>query len=225
MKVAIVGGGAAGCFCAIQLKRRLPETEVVVFEAGKTTLAKVAITGGGRCNLTNSFAEVKSLDKVYPRGTTLMKRALKVFGNGDVMRWFEDEGVALVVQEDCCVFPASQDAMQIVRTLQGLMRRLGVAVRTECPVKSVKDLLGEYDRVVVTAGGFTRGIASMLDGLGLEIEKPVPALFTLNVKDPDMNSMMGAVVENATVSLCGTKLKGEGPLLLTHWGISGPAVL
>ena len=225
MKVAIVGGGAAGCFCAIQIKRRLPETEVVVFEAGKTTLAKVAVTGGGRCNLTNSFAEVKSLDKVYPRGTTLMKRALKVFGNEDVMRWFEAEGVALVVQEDCCVFPASQDAMQIVLTLQRLMRSLGVTVRTGCPVKSVKDLLEEYDRVVVTTGGFTRGTSSMLDGLGLEIEKPIPALFTLNVKDPELNSMMGAVVENATVSLCGTKMKGEGPLLLTHWGVSGPAVL
>ncbi|MCR5003692.1 MAG: aminoacetone oxidase family FAD-binding enzyme [Bacteroidales bacterium] len=234
MKVAIVGGGAAGCFCAIQLKRRLPETEVVVFEAGKTTLAKVAITGGGRCNLTNSFAGVRSLDKVYPRGTTLMKRALKVFSNEDVMRWFEAEGVALVTQEDCCVFPASQDAMQIVRTLQGLMRRLGVIVRTSSAVTSVKALLEDFDKVVIATGGFTRGVASMLDGLDLEIEKPIPALFTLNIKDDQLNSMMGAVVEDAAVSLCGNKgangnkaakMRGEGPLLLTHWGISGPAVL
>jgi predicted flavoprotein YhiN len=122
MKVAIIGGGAAGCFCAVELKRRCPSCDVVVLEAGKRPLAKVAVTGGGRCNLTNSFAGITSLTQAYPRGERLMKRALKVFGSKETMEWFEREGVPLVTQEDCCVFPRSQDAMQIVRKL---LRQIG----------------------------------------------------------------------------------------------------
>ena len=100
MKIAIIGGGAAGCLCAIGLKRRLPDAEVTVYEAGPKLLAKVAVTGGGRCNLTNSFRDVHRLGEVYPRGEQLMRRALAAFSQDDTMRWFEAEGVRLTVQED-----------------------------------------------------------------------------------------------------------------------------
>ena len=130
MNIAIIGAGAAGCFTAIEIKRRLPHTKVTVFEGGKKPLAKVAITGGGRCNLTNSFKEVSSIDSVYPRGARLMKRLLKEFGNQDTCLWFENEGVRLTTQPDQCVFPVSQDAMEIVNTLTSLMRKHDVKLKT-----------------------------------------------------------------------------------------------
>ena len=126
MRIVIIGAGAAGCFAAIEVKRRCPEAEVTVLEKGTKPLAKVAITGGGRCNLTNSFAEVKSLEQVYPRGFRLMKKLFHHFSPKDVYEWFEREGVRLVTQDDECVFPQSQDAMEIVLALTSLMNRLGV---------------------------------------------------------------------------------------------------
>ena len=115
IKVAVIGAGAAGCFCAVEMKRRRPEAEVAVYEAGRRPMAKLAVTGGGRCNITNTFEGVGSLAKVYPRGDKFMKRALKRFGPADLLHWFEAEGVRFVSQPDGCVFPKSQDAMQIVR--------------------------------------------------------------------------------------------------------------
>ncbi len=122
--IAIIGAGAAGCFAAINLKRFCPEADITVYEGGRKPLAKVAITGGGRCNLTNSFCGIKSTDEAYPRGGRLMKRLLKEFSHIDTYEWFEREGVRLVTQEDGCVFPHSQDAMEIVITLTQLMKYL-----------------------------------------------------------------------------------------------------
>ena len=237
MRIAVIGAGAAGCFCAIELRRRLKDAEVVILEAGERPLAKVAVTGGGRCNLTNSFAEVKSLASVYPRGEAVMKRAFRRFSSQDVCRWFEKEGVRLVTQEDQCVFPQSQDAMQIVRTLLRLLDRYGVSLRTSSRVTSVRYSEDAYvvtvsgadecfDRVVVTTGGSPKvsGI-SFLGPLDLVIEPPVPSLFTFKIKDKSLTSMMGAVVEDAAVSFCGTRFRAQGPLLVTDWGVSGPAVL
>ena len=136
-KVVVIGGGAAGCFAAIEIRRKHPDCEVTLLEAGPKLLAKVAVTGGGRCNLTNTFAGVTSLERVYPRGHQLMKRALRVFSQEDTMRWFEAEGVALVAQPDGCVFPRSQDAMQIVRTLERLLRDTGVRVVLNAKVQSL----------------------------------------------------------------------------------------
>ena len=110
MRIAIIGAGAAGCFAAINIARRLPASDITIYESGTKSLAKVAVTGGGRCNLTNSFNAIKSAEAAYPRGSRLMKRLLRVFSQHDTMRWFEDEGVSLVTQDDECVFPASQDA-------------------------------------------------------------------------------------------------------------------
>lgn len=248
MKVAIIGAGAAGCFAAIEVKRQCPDAEVVVFESGSRPLAKVAITGGGRCNLTNTFRRVNQqaggLKEVYPRGDKLMRRALTAFSQKDCWDWFEREGVRLVAQDDECVFPQSQDAMQIVRTLTRLMERHGVELRLRHRVSSIEHLEDGYrlifadvrgqadvapflaDKVLVTVGGkpSIRGF-EMLAPLDLKIVPPVPSLFTFNIAGHWHTDLMGCVVENAVATLAGTKLKASGPLLLTHWGMSGPAIL
>ena len=223
MKIAIIGGGAAGCFCAIGLKRRLPDAEVTVYEAGPKLLAKVAVTGGGRCNLTNSFRDVRRLGEVYPRGEQLMRRALAAFSHEDTMRWFEAEGVRLTVQEDQCVFPVSQDAMQIVRTLERCLREAGVRVRLNAPVERVGDL--DADRVVVTVGGSSREKLERLLPTGVEVTPCVPSLFTLKIPDAGLRALMGTVVEQASLAVAGTKFRAAGTLLLTDWGVSGPATL
>ena len=250
-RIVIIGAGAAGCFAAIEVKRRCPEAEVTVLEKGTKPLAKVAITGGGRCNLTNSFAEVKSLEQVYPRGFRLMKKLFHHFSPKDAYEWFEREGVRLVTQDDECVFPQSQDAMEIVLTLTSLMNRLGVNTLCGCKVSNItkRDVSSEgvtkrdslyaitytkagsthvmeADKVIVTTGGHPSPSGfDMLKGLDLEIMPPVPSLFSLCISDKSLTALMGTVVEQAQVSLAGTKIKTNGPLLITHWGISGPAVL
>ena len=228
-RIAIIGAGAAGCFCAAELRRLRPAFRVDVYEAGPKALAKVAITGGGRCNLTNSFEGIRSLAEAYPRGERLMKRLLKQFSQEDAWRWFESAGVPLVLQEDHCVFPQSQDAMDIVRALLRRMEGANLLLRT--PVSSVMPgstghLLvdGEpYDAVVVTTGGAPKGLP-MLDGLDLEWVPTVPSLFTFTIRDEGLRSLMGLVVD-ASVSIPGTAFKADGPLLITDWGLSGPAVL
>ena len=228
-RIAVIGAGAAGCFCAAELRRLRPAFRVDVYESGPKALAKVAITGGGRCNLTNSFEGIRSLSEAYPRGDRLMKRLLKQFSQEDAWRWFESAGVPLVLQEDHCVFPQSQDAMDIVRALLRRMEDANLLLRT--PVSSVMPgstghLLvdGEpYDAVVVTTGGAPKGLP-MLDGLDLEWVPTVPSLFTFTIRDEGLRSLMGLVVD-ASVSIPGTAFKADGPLLITDWGLSGPAVL
>ena len=251
MKTAVIGGGAAGCFCAIGAKRRQPAADVTLFEAGPRLLAKVAVTGGGRCNLTNSFRDVERLGEVYPRGEQLMKRALQVLSPADTQRWFEAEGVRLITQEDQCVFPASQDAMQIVRTLERCLREARVAVRCSAPVERIEALEGGgfrvllrdspvkpandgsvrsaddeiFDRVVVTVGGSSQQKLQRLLPEGIAVTPCVPSLFTLKIPDAGLRALMGTVVERASLSLAGTHFRAAGTLLLTDWGVSGPATL
>lgn len=244
MTTVIIGAGAAGCFAAIELKRRQPSARVILLEAASRPLAKVAITGGGRCNLTNTFAcvpqQASGLKEVYPRGAQLMRRALGAFSHEDCWEWFEREGVRLVAQDDECVFPRSQNAMQIVGTLLRLIDQLGVELRLRHRVAEVRPAESGYtvaftdpaipaiqaDAVLVTAGGkpTERGF-NFLSPFGLKIEPPVPSLFTFNIEGDWTQRLMGAVVEHAAVTLAGTKFKAAGPLLLTHWGMSGPAIL
>lgn len=221
-RIAIVGGGAAGCFCSIELKRRIPTSEVIVLEAGNRPMAKLAVTGGGRCNLTNSFENISTLSEAYPRGAQLMRRALSFFTEKDTCRWFENEGVRLLVQDDCCVFPVSQDALQVVNTLFSLMRHTGVRLSCNNRVSDVASLLEEYDCVVVCSGG---GAVKMLDKLDVKIENPVPSLFSFALPDDPVRNLSGAVVSNVTTGIAGTKFSSSGPLLVTDWGMSGPAVL
>ena len=227
--VAIIGAGAAGGFCAAELRRCAPEVAVTVFEAGPRPMAKLAITGGGRCNLTNDFEDIRSLSDAYPRGERVMKRALKAFSNDDTIRWFTERGVPCTLQEDHCWFPCSQDAMDIVRCLLRAMD--GADIRLCAPALSVTpDVIGglkvngePFDYVVVTTGGMSKG-ASMFEGLDLEIVPPVPSLFTLNIPDKSLTALMGLVVD-ASISIPGTSFKADGPLLITDWGVSGPASL
>jgi hypothetical protein len=223
LRIAVIGGGAAGCFCAINAARRLPEAGVTLYEAGPELLAKVAVTGGGRCNLTNSFRDVERLAEAYPRGGQLMKRALRRFSHEDTMRWFEAEGVRLVVQDDQCVFPASQDAMQIVRTLERCLREAGVRIRCNAPVGNVADI--DADRIVVAVGGNSQERLQRLLPPDIAVTPCVPSLYTLKIPDDGLRALMGTVVEHAALSLAGTKFRSRGTLLLTDWGISGPATL
>ncbi len=241
--IAIIGAGAAGCFCAIELRRRHPELELRVLEAGSRPLAKLARTGGGRCNLTNSFGSVGRLSEVYPRGERLMKRALKEFSQEDTVKWFEREGVRLVVQDDGRVFPASQDAMQIVRTLERAMREEGVILECNKRVSAIRPASleagpergfrlsfadgGEMlaNKVVLTVGGCSEAVLGQMLPEGTELTKTVPSLFTFKIEDPELRSLMGTAVPCAALSLAGTALRSDGPLLITDWGISGPATL
>ena len=272
-KVAVIGGGAAGCFAAVNMKEMNPDLDVTVYEAGPELLAKVAVTGGGRCNLTNSFAEVRSIESVYPRGFRLMKRLLREFSNTDVCDWFEGRGVRLVTQSDQCVFPKSQQSSEIIETLVSGMKSAGVNVAVSHRLTSVLDTDGDQperyklsfdtgrgsekhqteiyaDIVLITTGGSPKKSGlSMLDGLGLEIIDPVPSLFSFNIgapealaeirkergvqvaltgtrkRDAELSALMGIVTENVVTGLAGTKFRAEGPLLITDWGMSGPAVL
>ena len=237
--IAIIGGGAAGYFAAIRAKEVSPSAEVIIYEKSSKTLAKVAVTGGGRCNLTNSFAEVKDLKSVYPRGDKLMKRLFKTFDYRDTYEWFESRGVPLVTQEDECVFPRSQSSQSIISCLRGEAARLGVKVKVNHALAEItqkdsrlslsfegKEESVEADRVVITTGGHSSPEAfDNLSRLGHEIVPPVPSLFTFNVVDHAFTDLMGTVVENAQMSVVGERLRSEGPLLITHWGMSGPCVL
>lgn len=222
MKTAIVGGGAAGFFLAVNLKEMMPEMEVTIFERGQHVLRKVAISGGGRCNCTNSFASVGDLSEVYPRGHRLMRRLFNVFDNRDAYQWFERHGVPLVTQDDDCVFPASQDAQSIVGCLLGNAHKLGVEIRTGRKIASLDELNG-YDYIAVTTGGTTSEKLSTVN-YQLSTISPCPSLFSFRIDDERLQALMGIVTE-ATAMIPGTKLKASGPLLITHWGMSGPAIL
>ena len=218
MKTAIVGGGAAGFFAAINLKEMCPEMQVTIFEKSKKVLAKVEVSGGGRCNCTNSFEAVTDLQQVYPRGHRLLKRLFKTFDYRDAYEWFESHGVRLVTQEDHCVFPMSQDSHTIINMFQAEAKRHGIEIRTQCKIESLEQLK-DYDFKVITTGG---GTASMA---GVPTIEAVPSLFTFSIEDEALRALMGTVVEDATASIPGTKFKSCGPLLITHWGMSGPAIL
>ena len=234
--ISIIGGGAAGCFCAVQIKRRCPDAKVIVYEAQSKLMSKLAVTGGGRCNITNTFEGVGSLKEVYPRGDRLIKAAFHHLSPSETIWWWENEGVKLVAQEDGCVFPKSQDAMQVVRKLEELMRESGVEIMCSHRVEAINRMedstfelrfngkVSQYaDIVVLTSGG---GALSMLNTLnGIALEPTAPSLFTFKIKDESFTSLMGTVVDNATLSFSGTKFRSRGTLLITDWGVSGPATL
>ena len=224
MKTAVVGGGAAGFFLAVNLKEMMPDMEVVIYERSHHVLAKVEVSGGGRCNCTNSFASVSDLSQVYPRGHRLLKRLFNNFDYRDAYRWFEEHGVPLVTQEDQCVFPQAQDSHAIIDCFLSLARRYHIAIRKGCKVQSLEDV-SDFDYVVVTTGGSPKGEGlRWLAELGHEIEAPVPSLFTFSIHDKQLQALMGVVTDVETM-IPGTKLRVNGPLLITHWGMSGPAVL
>ena len=226
MHTAIVGGGAAGFFLAINLRELCPGMQVTILERSQHLLQKVKVSGGGRCNCTNTFEDVGDLSAVYPRGHRLMRRLLKSFSQRDAFAWFQNRGVRLTIQEDHCVFPATQDSQTIIDCFLTAARRLQVNIRTS---QRVDDLTGldTYDYVVITTGGLRADtpLAHSLAAAGHTILPPVPSLFTFSIADPALRALMGTVVPDATALLPGTSFRACGPLLITHWGMSGPAIL
>lgn len=240
MKVAIIGGGAAGFFAAIAAKENYRDAEVFILEKSKKLLSKVKVSGGGRCNVTNGTTAIKELAKAYPRGEKKLKQAFRTFSTSDTMAWFEARDVPLMIQEDNCVFPVSQSSQSIIDCFMKEAKRLGVQIETGAGVQSIQMDNGRFilnfqkadkktrifDKVIIATGGSPkRSGLEWLEILGHKIEEPVPSLFTFNMPEETVTKLMGIVVENAGASIQGTKLKSAGPLLITHWGMSGPAIL
>ena len=239
MEIAIIGGGAAGFMAAITAQKTDPASKVTIFERAQKVLAKVEITGGGRCNVTNSFATITDMKQAYPRGDKLMKRLMKTFSYEDTYKWFEKHGVPLVTQEDECVFPKAQDAHAVIDCLVRQARELEIMVCCKHRLTDICqkengsfELMFEnashrsFHRVIVTTGGspHARGL-DYLARLGHKIEQPVPSLFTFNITDRSFCNLMGTVADPVVTAIPGTKMRAEGALLVTHWGMSGPAVL
>ncbi len=240
MKIAIIGGGAAGFFSAIAAKENHPNYEVIIFEKSKNLLSKVKVSGGGRCNVTNGVKSIKELSKAYPRGSKALQKAFQIFNTKHTMEWFKLRGVPLVTQEDNCVFPASQNSQSIIDCFLFQAKNLKIKIELEHGIKLIKQIDNKlelkftdkknpirfFDKVIVATGGSPKREGLMwLEKLNHKIENPVPSLFTFNMPNESITSLMGVVVEKTLVSIQGTKLKSDGPLLVTHWGMSGPAIL
>lgn len=240
MKVAIIGGGAAGFFSAISAKTHNSNAEVFILEKTTKVLSKVKVSGGGRCNVTNGCTYIPDLILAYPRGAKLLKGAFRSFSTQETMDWFQSRNTPLVIQDDNCVFPVSQDSQSIIDCLMNEVNKLGIKICTKKSVEAInpsenngfeiqiqrQDKIEYYDKVIVTTGGSPkRKGLDWLENLGHKIEHPVPSLFTFNMPMENITKLMGIVVEEALVNIQGTKLKSDGPLLITHWGMSGPAIL
>ena len=223
MKTAVVGGGAAGFFLAINLKEMCPQMDVTILEASHHVLAKVKISGGGRCNCTNSFEGINDLQSVYPRGHRLLKRLFKQFDYRDAYEWFESRGVKLVTQEDHCVFPQSQSSQTIIDLFLHETRRLGITIQTGSRITNLDDL-SDYDFIAITTGGMNHSSFLISHFSFSDFVAPIPSLFTFTIEDQALRDLMGTVVE-ASVMIPGTKMRASGPLLITHWGMSGPCIL
>ncbi len=240
MKVAIIGGGAAGIFSAINVRENYPNAEVIIFEKSKNLLSKIKISGGGRCNVTNGNNSIKELSKAYPRGGKKIRKTFQIFNTKHAWQWFESKNVPLMLQADGRVFPKSQNSQTIIDCFISETQRLGIKIELERGIKSINQVAGKleleftdnkipgkiFDKIIVATGGSPkRESLNWLEKLNHNIENPVPSLFTFNMPNESIKSLMGVAVENVLVSIQGTKLKSDGPLLITHWGMSGPAIL
>lgn len=236
--VAVIGGGAAGFFAALSAAEAFPEAQVTLFEKSRTVLGKVRISGGGRCNVTNAAPSVARLVEGYPRGAKFLRPLFSQFHNQDTIRWFESRGVPLKTEPDGRVFPVSDTSADVVDCLLREARRLGVTVRTSAGISSIRSGFNvlrlalisgetiEADRVIVTTGGHPNVSGfEWLAEMGHAIVPPVPSLFTFNAPTSPLLALAGVAAPQATVRLAGTKQTQTGPVLLTHWGFSGPAVL
>jgi len=241
MKIAIIGGGAAGFFAAISAKTHHAAAQVILFEKSNKLLAKVRISGGGRCNVTTGCTGAKQLTEAYPRGGKALKKAFKVFHPKDTMAWFESRGVALKTEADGRVFPVSDSSQTIIDCLMKATQKLGIQIEISKGIQAIHPTTGDrlrlefsdkntspqsFDKIIVATGGSPkrRGL-EWLERLGHQIVEPIPSLFTFNMPSESVTKLMGVVADKALVSIQGTKLKAEGPVLVTHWGMSGPAIL
>lgn len=236
-KVAVIGGGAAGFFAALSCKAHHPQAQVTIYEKTNKLLAKVLVSGGGRCNVTHHCHQLATLVSNYPRGGKKLKKLFGQFAVNDTIQWFESRGVTLKTEADNRMFPSSDQSSSIANCLLDETKKLGVNIETRSPINALVPVDGRFelrgreqawmaDRVIVTTGGSPKAEGlQWLKDLGHNIEAPVPSLFTFNMPKDPIRSLMGVVAPHALVRVQGNKLQADGPLLITHWGMSGPAVL
>lgn len=237
-RIVVVGGGAAGFFAAITCAQARPDARVSILEAGPDFLAKVRISGGGRCNVTHACFDPRILAGHYPRGERTLRGAFRLFQPGDTIDWFESRGVKLVTQEDGCLFPATDSSQTIIDCFLREARNAGVNLCNRCRVEQVRRMEDGFelvlaggermtcDRLLLATGGCrTAEGAALAVSLGHAIEPPVPSLFTFNVGTGWLRALAGVVVEVVEASVPGSGLRERDTLLLTHWGVSGPVIL
>jgi predicted Rossmann fold flavoprotein len=232
--IIIVGGGAAGFFTAINIVEKNPKLKVAILERGAEVLQKVRISGGGRCNVTHACFEPNELVKYYPRGEKELRGPFHQFASGDTIEWFEKHGVELKIEDDGRMFPVSNSSQTIIECFLTATQKLGIEVLTGQSVQSIfkKENVWKIEtqnenyiaEKLILATGSNPKIWEMLQTYGHAIVSPVPSLFTFNIKDPRIKELPG-VAAQVTVKVKDTKLTSTGPLLITHWGMSGPAVL
>lgn len=240
MKVAVIGGGAAGFFAAISCKAHHPEAIVSIFEKSSKTLAKVKVSGGGRCNVTNACEQQADFLRHYPRGQKQLKKTFNFFNRKNTIEWFEGRGVRLKAEADGRMFPVTDDSQTIIDCLRNEVERSGVSLIRK---KGISKLLPHatggfeltfdstdadyFDFVIIATGGSPKSAGyDWLRQLGHKITEPVPSLFTFNIpEEKKLKALMGLAIPNAVVKIQGTKMEQNGPVLVTHWGLSGPAVL
>jgi len=235
--LVVVGGGAAGFFCAVNAARLNPDLQVILLEKSSKLLSKVKISGGGRCNVTHACFDVLELVKRYPRGTNFLKKAFNNFSTKDTIVWFNERGVQLKTETDGRMFPITDDSQTIIDCLMKEANKYKVDIRLNAEVKAIekKDAIWslqvnqhyiQSDFICIATGGYPKSyMFEWLCNIGHTIESPLPSLFTFNAPGNPITVLMGVTVEHAQVKIAGTKLNAEGPLLITHWGLSGPAVL
>lgn len=232
--IIIVGGGAAGFFTAINIVERNPKLKVVILERGAEVLQKVRISGGGRCNVTHACFEPNELVKFYPRGEKELRGPFHQFCSGDTIEWFEKHGVELKIEGDGRMFPVSNSSQTIIDCFLTATQKLGIAVLTGQSVQSIFKKENEWKietqtenylaEKLILATGSNPKVWEMLQNFGHAVVSPVPSLFTFNIKDSRIKELPG-VAAQVTVKVKDTKLSSTGPLLITHWGMSGPAIL
>lgn len=237
-KLVVIGGGAAGFFCAINAARLNPELQVTIVERNNKVLSKVKVSGGGRCNVTHACFNVDELILKYPRGKYFVKKSFNWFSTLDTIEWFNQRGVALKAEADNRMFPVTDNSQTIIDCLMAEAKRYKVTVIMSCGITSIAKIGNHFkllsaeriflaaDYICVASGGFPKSVHfDWLTSLGHHIEEPVPSLFTFNMPNNKITELMGVSVDNVSVRIAGTKWKNSGPLLITHWGLSGPAIL
>ncbi|WJJ97473.1 NAD(P)/FAD-dependent oxidoreductase [Algibacter luteus] len=233
--VVIIGGGAAGFFAAINISEQKPNLKVTLLERGKEGLAKVKVSGGGRCNVTHAEFIPQDLIQNYPRGEKELLGPFHQFMTGDTIEWFANRGVELKIEDDGRMFPVSNSSQTIIDCFLNEADKYGVEVLYNHAVKNIertKDAFkietsqGEFlaEKILVATGSNPK-IWNLLERLGHSIAQPVPSLFTFNIIDERINDIPGVVAKNVEVKVLGTNLWSEGPLLITHWGLSAPSIL
>src|SRR5665213_1896630 len=237
MKVIVIGGGAAGFFAALSCKQHHPEYSVTILEKSDKLLSKVKVSGGGRCNVTHACFENTQLAKFYPRGGKQLKKAFFQFNSKDTVQWFESRGVKLKTEPDNRMFPVSDNSQSIIDCLMGEANKLGVEIKRGISISKIERTENGFaliaggktmyaDKIIIASGGNpkTEGF-NWLKELGHTIVPPVPSLFTFNMPHEEIKKLMGVVANPVSIKIKGAKLSGGGALLITHWGMSGPAVL